>query len=109
MPQASLESLEYGVPEKGKPEASSGSSAKHVYSKQERKEAVDRIMALPEDQYPEILAFFGRNDTPKPNEITGAYRKMVLLVHPDKCEEPNANAAFDRMFRSSFIGFSLTH
>lgn len=70
---------------------------------------MDRIMALSEDQYPEILAFFGRNDTPKPNEVTGAYRKMVMLVHPDKCTEPNATAAFQRMFRNSFIGLSLTH
>jgi len=87
------------------------STAQHGSSnhRKEQREAVDRIMALSEDQYPEILAFFGRNDTPKPNEVTGAYRKMVMLVHPDKCTEPNATAAFQRMFRNSFIGLSLTH
>lgn len=74
-----------------------------------QREAVNSIMRILKNHYQEILGIPDTNQTPQPKNVISAYRKIALLIHLDKCKEPNAKAAFQRIFRSSFLDFSLTH
>ena len=46
------------------------------------------------DDYFEIL---GIKESATDDEIKKAYRKMALLLHPDKCQEDGAEEAFKKI------------
>lgn len=97
---------------------SSSSNAQHGSSNQQsdhatkRKEAVERILALPEDHYFEILDLPVTKESPKKADVIHAYRKISVLVHPDKISDDSLKPRFTDAFRrmlSFLLDFALTY
>ena len=93
--------------------AQDGSSNQQSDLERQKVDAVERIMALPEDSIFEILDLPMTNETPKKDDVNHAYCKISLLVHPDKIIDkdlkPKFTVAFTRMLRSLLLDFSLTY
>lgn len=58
--------------------------------KQEKE--IERILGLPPNLHFKILGLNGIMDAPK---APGAYKKLALLIHPDKNGHPSSKEAFD--------------
>lgn len=62
----------------------------------EQKAEIDRISNIGGTRYHKILNVPRTYKTPakEKTEILRAFRKIGTLIHPDSCENPNAEAAF---------------
>ena len=72
----------------------SESETRKGYTQQEVAE-IQRILSKNEDDYYGILNIKRKQETPQ--KIYNAYRKLVLRVHPDKFNAPNAKEATQKL------------
>lgn len=78
------------------------SDGKHDPAERRRREqqaAVARVLAADPDNAWAVLQL-PLTEPATPSVARAAYRRLSLLLHPDKCAHPSANAAFQRLSRA---------